>query len=200
MLAKYSLVLQTEPEVGKSYPLGQQTNSLGRDRSNGIVINHPEISRNHCEISYEDGTYFVEDTGSLNGTFLDGEKVVGRQPFYPGVVLGLGGAVSAVLQVSTDTWPDTLTQPAIPGEQTLVEPVEDAIPTHEPIVEIPEEYLEDEEADDSGTFINQRLLIWVFVGLLILLIIGAILFLWFIDTYSLWCQVLPFLFEPGVCP
>ena len=200
MLAKYNLVLQTEPEVGKSYELQLGVNTLGRDRENLIMINHPEVSRRHCELSYENGTFYVQDAGSLNGTYLDGEKLVGKQPLYPGVLLGLGGGVSAVLQASTNvSMAEPANAPVTPMEQTLVEPIEEVIAE---AYSIDDGELEEETEGGTGLFGGgtSRMLLIALAVLLVCLIIGIILFLWFIDTYSLWCHVLPFLFEPGVCP
>ena len=33
------------------------------------------VSRNHAEIVFSDGTYFVKDNGSTNGTWINGEKI-----------------------------------------------------------------------------------------------------------------------------
>jgi pSer/pThr/pTyr-binding forkhead associated (FHA) protein len=41
------------------------------------------VSRRHCKIYEEDGDYFVEDLGSANGTFLDGERLT---PYLPHVL------------------------------------------------------------------------------------------------------------------
>ncbi len=38
------------------------------------------VSRRHCKIYEENGEYFVEDLGSANGTFLDGERLT---PYLP---------------------------------------------------------------------------------------------------------------------
>jgi pSer/pThr/pTyr-binding forkhead associated (FHA) protein len=50
------------------------------------------VSRRHCRIYEDDGEFFVEDLGSANGTFLDGERLT---PYLPhalsdGEVLQLG--------------------------------------------------------------------------------------------------------------
>lgn len=41
------------------------------------------VSRRHCKIYEEDGEFFVEDLGSANGTFLDGERLT---PYLPHVL------------------------------------------------------------------------------------------------------------------
>ncbi len=49
---------------------------IGRGRGNEIqVASDGEISRNHCLIMRQRDEFFIEDLGSTNGTFVDGEPV-----------------------------------------------------------------------------------------------------------------------------
>lgn len=41
------------------------------------------VSRRHCKIYQNDGDYYVEDLGSANGTFLDGERLT---PYLPHIL------------------------------------------------------------------------------------------------------------------
>ena len=50
---------------------------IGRDSANEIRLDHPTVSLFHAEISKRDGTYAIEDKGSTNGTFVNGERVRG---------------------------------------------------------------------------------------------------------------------------
>ena len=48
---------------------------LGRSRSSDVVLNDPAVSRQHCAlVSSTDGIY-VEDLGSVSGTFVNGQRV-----------------------------------------------------------------------------------------------------------------------------
>jgi hypothetical protein len=49
--------------------------SVGRSQENDIVINDPNVSRNHARISRADNGFVVEDLGSTNGTLLDGAPI-----------------------------------------------------------------------------------------------------------------------------
>ncbi len=50
--------------------------TIGRSRDSDLTVAHPMVSRRHCEIfEGEDGTLRVRDLGSLNGTFVNGERV-----------------------------------------------------------------------------------------------------------------------------
>jgi len=48
---------------------------LGRAASADIRLEHSAISRNHCRFWADDGGTFVEDCGSLNGTYLNGRRI-----------------------------------------------------------------------------------------------------------------------------
>ena len=49
--------------------------SIGRGTENDISLAHPLVSRRHCELFEEDGLLFVKDNGSLNGTYLNRQRI-----------------------------------------------------------------------------------------------------------------------------
>lgn len=57
-------------EVALSLPT-----TIGRSRDADLTVAHPMVSRHHCEIFEADGALMVRDLGSLNGTFVNGERV-----------------------------------------------------------------------------------------------------------------------------
>lgn len=48
---------------------------IGRSRGSGIALHDSEVSRRHARLAAHDGTLFVEDLESKNGTFLNGRRV-----------------------------------------------------------------------------------------------------------------------------
>jgi predicted component of type VI protein secretion system len=48
---------------------------IGRGRDAKLTIAHPLISRRHCQIVQNDGLLILEDLGSLNGTFVNGQRI-----------------------------------------------------------------------------------------------------------------------------
>ncbi|MBZ0277994.1 MAG: FHA domain-containing protein [Anaerolineae bacterium] len=72
------LVLVTGPKPGTIYPLRTGTISLGRDLTNDILIQDPEISRFHLRLRHTDAGYELEDLNSTNGTLINGERVKGK--------------------------------------------------------------------------------------------------------------------------
>jgi len=62
---------------GDKIPLDKASASLGRGRDNDIVAKIKYISNRHCRIFREGYRYFIEDLGSSNGTFVNGERIQG---------------------------------------------------------------------------------------------------------------------------
>lgn len=48
---------------------------VGRDPTCDIVVVDPYVSRVHAKIFYRDGRWYVEDLGSRNGTYVNGEDI-----------------------------------------------------------------------------------------------------------------------------
>ncbi|MCD6060198.1 MAG: hypothetical protein K0S16_509, partial [Moraxellaceae bacterium] len=67
--------------------LVDQRISIGRDKSNSLVINDEGVSVFHAELRQEDGKLFIWDSGSVNGTFVNGEKVSGKREVKAGDVI-----------------------------------------------------------------------------------------------------------------
>jgi predicted component of type VI protein secretion system len=63
--------------------------TIGRGRGLSIVLPHPLVSRQHCELYEQDGQLMVRDLGSLNGTFVNNQKVA-ESPVSPGELLTIG--------------------------------------------------------------------------------------------------------------
>lgn len=49
--------------------------TIGRGRGATIMLPHPLVSRQHCELYETDGRLMVRDLGSLNGTFINNERI-----------------------------------------------------------------------------------------------------------------------------
>ena len=76
------LVLKFENAVLQEVAVGQEEVSIGRSPDNGIVIDNPAVSHYHARVFNEEGRLMLEDFGSLNGTFVNGQriKMVGLKP------------------------------------------------------------------------------------------------------------------------
>lgn len=57
---------------------------IGRMRENDIVISNASVSRFHAVLKREEGRVILEDSGSENGCYVNGTRVVGTVPLEPG--------------------------------------------------------------------------------------------------------------------
>jgi hypothetical protein len=48
---------------------------LGRHSASDFRIAFPEVSRRHCRVVFENGVWHIYDLNSLNGVYVNGEKV-----------------------------------------------------------------------------------------------------------------------------
>ncbi len=105
--SSFRLIVRRGPQPNQIYPLDKSIVTLGRDITNDIVINDPEVSRHHCRLTQGGGGFTIEDLGSTNGTFINGQRLTGARPLSPGDMVGLGETVtlayeSAVMGVPAD--------------------------------------------------------------------------------------------------
>ncbi len=68
----------------------QLPTTIGRSREAKVKLPHPLVSRKHCEVFERDGQLFVRDLGSLNGTYVDSQKIESEQALEPNHLLTLG--------------------------------------------------------------------------------------------------------------
>jgi len=59
------------------YPEGETT--IGRSPDCGIFLDDVTVSRKHAILRERDGAFFIEDQGSLNGTFVNRKRVESGQ-------------------------------------------------------------------------------------------------------------------------
>lgn len=68
--------------------------SIGRDPNNDVVIDDPLVSRHHLQIiQNENGTIMLEDSGSTNGTYVNGQRISGRVRLFAKDVVKIGDTV-----------------------------------------------------------------------------------------------------------
>lgn len=65
-------------------------NTLGRHPDNSIQLLDKIVSKEHCVIEQRGHEFVLRDLGSLNGTFVDGERVVGERVLTHGSEITMG--------------------------------------------------------------------------------------------------------------
>ncbi|CAM2067847.1 RDD family protein [Sulfidibacter corallicola] len=73
----------------EEFTLSKPITTIGRSRSNDIVINDTSVSRLHVRVENRNGQYFVLDNNSSNGTFLNKKKIT-EAPIRSGDTLVTG--------------------------------------------------------------------------------------------------------------
>jgi pSer/pThr/pTyr-binding forkhead associated (FHA) protein len=118
--------------VVHSEAVGTEPISIGRSSSNHLVLNDDSVSGHHALLFREGDAVLVRDLRSTNGTFCNGERVVGEIAVRPGDLLQFGKTVLARLaaqpQAATDgaalrleqadgplAWPVDSAMFAVPG-------------------------------------------------------------------------------------
>jgi len=77
---------------GAELPLQGETLNLGRAPENHIVVDDRQVSRSHAILKREGSHYILEDVGTRNGTYVNGQRVQ-RQPLSDGDTIRLGQTV-----------------------------------------------------------------------------------------------------------
>ena len=69
------LVIMRGGEAGSKFLLDKDTTTCGRHPSSDIFLDDITVSRRHAEVQHEGGRFLVKDAGSLNGTYVNRERV-----------------------------------------------------------------------------------------------------------------------------
>jgi pSer/pThr/pTyr-binding forkhead associated (FHA) protein len=79
-----TLIYESKEKELTRYPLIESSVTVGRDEACGVVLGSTGVSRRHFVLTKTEKGYSVEDLGSANGTYVNGEKVEGRTPLADG--------------------------------------------------------------------------------------------------------------------
>ncbi len=69
------LIVQRGPNAGSRFLLDQDVTSAGRHPDSDIFLDDVTVSRRHAEFRREGSGYTVHDVGSLNGTYVNRERI-----------------------------------------------------------------------------------------------------------------------------
>jgi pSer/pThr/pTyr-binding forkhead associated (FHA) protein len=117
---KVNLVVAAGVHEGKAIPVPGSQLLIGRDPECNLRPASPAVSKKHCLISVRNGSVFVKDLGSTNGTTINDAAVAGEQEVANGDRLKVGPLDFFVQilrpQANSDSTPlpDTL-KPLPPG-------------------------------------------------------------------------------------
>jgi hypothetical protein len=75
---------------GKRLVVGPAGATVGRSRQCDIVLNDPNVSRQHAEIRPRGGAWVLTDLGSTNGSLLNGRRIEGPEVLKAGDEIEIG--------------------------------------------------------------------------------------------------------------
>ena len=85
---------------GGEFPLRMNREIIiGRSSDLDMVLVEDMVSRRHAKISSTDAEVFIQDMGSTNGTFVNGEKIAGRALLHEGDRILVGTSIIKVVAV-----------------------------------------------------------------------------------------------------
>lgn len=93
------------------WPLHDPETLLGRSRTCHIIVGSPLASRVHARLLAQNGGLLMVDTGSRNGTTVNGERVQGSISLKKGDRIGIGSDVLELVEVEAETLTAVTTQP-----------------------------------------------------------------------------------------
>lgn len=180
-MAQFQFVMRSGPTPGVVFPLEGEQLTIGRDSSNGVAINDAEVSRKHSRLTFQGGKYVIDDLGSTNGTFVNGQRLAGPVVLKAGDVVSLGEQIVLMYDaISADSGATVAVsrkavQQSAPPVQSYAPPPQQAY-SAPPVA--------------SGKRNNTP----IFIG------VGALLFIcmcggffWWVDATYRWCTFFPFI-------
>jgi pSer/pThr/pTyr-binding forkhead associated (FHA) protein len=69
------LIVRSGPQAGERFTLDSDVTRLGRHPDSEISLDDITVSRRHAEVQRTAEGYMVADSGSLNGTYVNQERV-----------------------------------------------------------------------------------------------------------------------------
>jgi predicted component of type VI protein secretion system len=194
MASQFQLIMRSGPTPGAAFTLEGDQIDVGRDSTNEIVINDAEISRRHARLTFQGGKYVLEDLGSTNGTFVNGQRLAGPRVLKAGEVVSFGEQIVMIFEATHFDAGATVVSPRAAAVPAASRPVMQPPPPP------PTEYVGSVPAGPTPAplpgSINFRrpnpVLIFVGVGVFLFLCM-CVAFFWWVDANFLWCTFFPFL-------
>jgi two-component system NtrC family sensor kinase len=106
------LLIRSGDKKGISYRVADVMIAIGRDPSNTVVLPDMSVSRMHARVIPEARKYLIEDLGSVNGTFVNHERIT-RQILNIGDRITLGKTTLQFLHLGA---PETLAREPVPSD------------------------------------------------------------------------------------
>lgn len=185
-MAQFQFVMRSGPTPGVTFPLDGDQLTIGRDSSNGVAINDAEVSRKHARLLFQGGKYVIDDLGSTNGTFVNGQRLAGPVVLKSGDVVSLGEQI--VLMYDAINMDPGATVAVSRKAVQAPPPVQTSAPAYSPPPAPAASYPED------PAITGKRNMTPIFIGVGVFLFIClCVSFFWWVDATFRWCTFFPFI-------
>lgn len=84
------LVIASGKSAGKAIAVKRDKLLIGRSEECDIRPLSDEVSRRHCAVRIDPGVVWVEDLGSRNGTFVNGQRIAEKTKVYDDDLIKVG--------------------------------------------------------------------------------------------------------------
>lgn len=135
--SSFRMIVRTGPNPGMVFDLTKEVIMIGRDVTNDVVVGDAEVSRQHSRMTRTPGGYVLEDLGSTNGTFVNGERLMAPRVLNPGDLVGLGETVTMTFDAVAPEAAATVARPAAAPAPEPVQAVQPAPTPAQPIQHTP---------------------------------------------------------------
>ena len=85
-----TVLLLNDYEPAVAHPVNGREFLFGRQADVDLQLNAREVSRRHARLFRDGSRWFLEDLGSSNGTYLNRERITGRQPIFENDQITIG--------------------------------------------------------------------------------------------------------------
>jgi predicted component of type VI protein secretion system len=188
-MAQFQFVMRSGPTPGVTFPLEGDQLTIGRDSSNGVAINDPEVSRKHSRLSFQGGKYVLEDLGSTNGTFVNGQRLAGPVVLKAGDVVSLGEQIVLMYDAINMDPGATVAVSRKSVQAAVPPPMQSSAPAAYPPA--PAAYT---PPPPSTPMDGKRNMTPIFIGVgVFLFVCMCASFFWWVDATYRWCVFFPFI-------
>jgi pSer/pThr/pTyr-binding forkhead associated (FHA) protein len=98
--------------AGTRFAINKETTSIGRSSASDIdLVNDETASKVHAQLTRHGEQLYVEDLGSTNGTYVNGERITGVVPLRLGDELRVG--ITSLRRVDSDASTDAYIRPPV---------------------------------------------------------------------------------------
>jgi ABC-type multidrug transport system ATPase subunit len=94
----FKLILKDGAKAGQEFELSNPEIVVGRESGVDILLSTPAVSRRHARLIRQGDSYAIEDLGSSNGTFVNGQKIDITTALKSGDKIRFGQAVELTFE------------------------------------------------------------------------------------------------------